>query len=104
MEGGTSFLFVIGGLKAALDPAKSDANGRDVMIGGGVGTVRQYLPAGLIDELDFALTPVVLRRGEAMFTGIDLGHSGIGLLNVKQPNTPLTSFFYEIFPGAPHES
>lgn len=72
MEGGTSFIFVSEGIKAALDQAKRAANGLDVMIGGGVSTVRQYLLAGLIDELHFASTPVVLGRGEAMFTGIDL--------------------------------
>ena len=71
-EGGTTFVFVTEGIKAALDQVKRAANGRDVMIGGGVGTVRQYLLAELIDELHFVLTPVVLGRGEAMFTGIDL--------------------------------
>jgi dihydrofolate reductase len=55
-----------------LDQAKQSANGRDVKIGGGVETVRQYLRAGLIDELHFALSPIVLGQGEAMFAGIDL--------------------------------
>lgn len=72
MEGGTTFIFVTEGMEAALKQAKSAANGGDVMIGGGVDTVRQYLRAGLIDEVHFALPPVVLGRGEAMFTGIDL--------------------------------
>jgi dihydrofolate reductase len=72
MEGGTTFTFVTNGLEAALDQAKQSANGRDVKIGGGVETVRQYLRAGLIDELHFALSPVVLGQGEAMFAGIDL--------------------------------
>jgi dihydrofolate reductase len=72
MEGGTTFIFVTEGIEAALDRAKLAADGRDVKIGGGVETVRQYLRAGVIDELHFALSPVVLGRGEAMFTGIDL--------------------------------
>ena len=72
MEGGTTFIFVSEGIEAALDQAKVAANGRDVKIGGGVETVRQYLRAGLIDELHFALSPVVLGQGEAMFAGIDL--------------------------------
>ena len=72
MEGGTTFIFVTNGIEAALDQAKRAAKGRDVKIGGGVETVRQYLRAGLIDELHFALSPVVLGQGEAMFTGIDL--------------------------------
>ena len=72
MEGGTTFFFVTNGIEAALEQAKLAANGRDVKIGGGVDTVRQYLRAGLIDELHFAFSPVVLGQGEAMFAGIDL--------------------------------
>ena len=72
MEGGTTFFFVTNGIEAALEQAKLAANGRDVKIGGGVETVRQYLRAGLIDELHFAFSPVVLGQGEAMFAGIDL--------------------------------
>jgi dihydrofolate reductase len=72
MEGGTTFIFVTNGIEAALNQAKLAADGRDVKIGGGVEAVRQYLRAGLIDELHFALSPVVLGQGEAMFAGIDL--------------------------------
>jgi dihydrofolate reductase len=72
MEGGTIFIFVTDGIEAALEKAKRAAKGRDVKIGGGVETVRQYLRAGLIDELHFALSSVVLGQGEAMFTGIDM--------------------------------
>lgn len=72
MEGGTAFHFVTDGIEAALERARAAAGDRDVKIGGGVSTVRQYLRAGLIDELHFALSPVVLGRGEAMFEGLDL--------------------------------
>ncbi len=72
MEGGTTFVFVTEGIEAALEQAKAAAGDLDVKIAGGVDTVRQYLRAGLIDELHFALSPVVLGQGEAMFTGIDL--------------------------------
>jgi dihydrofolate reductase len=72
MEGGTTFHFVTDGIEAALDRAKAAAGDNDVKIGGGVSTVRQYLQAGLIDELHFAIAPVVLGQGEAMFTGLDL--------------------------------
>ncbi|HEX5458577.1 MAG TPA: dihydrofolate reductase family protein [Steroidobacteraceae bacterium] len=72
MEGGTTFIFVTEGIEAALDQAKRAAGGRDVKIGGGVETVRQYLRAGMIDELHFVFSPVLLGQGEAMFTGIDL--------------------------------
>ena len=76
MEGGTTFLFVTEGIEAALAQAKAAAGDLDVKIGGGVETVRQYLRAGLIDELHFALSPVVLGQGEAMFAGIDLPARG----------------------------
>ena len=72
MEGGTTFIFVTEGIEAALEQAKAAAGDLDVKIGGGVETVRQHLRAGLIDELHFALSPVVLGQGEAMFAGIDL--------------------------------
>ena len=72
MEGGTTFHFITGGIEEALAQAKAAAGGRDVKIGGGVSTVRQYLNAGLIDEVHFAISPVVLGKGEAMFEGIDL--------------------------------
>ena len=72
MEGGTTFHFVTDGIESALAQARAVAGERDVKIGGGVSTVRQYLQAGLIDELHFAVSPVLLGQGEAMFAGIDL--------------------------------
>ena len=72
MEGGTTFHFVTDGIHAALDRARKAAGMRDVKIGGGVSTVRQYLEAGLVDEAHFAISPILLGRGEAMFHGIDL--------------------------------
>jgi dihydrofolate reductase len=76
MQGGTTFHFVTGGIEAALDQARAAAGSLDVKIGGGVSTVRQYLAAGLIDELHFAVSPVVLGRGEAVFAGLDLPSLG----------------------------
>jgi len=72
MAGGTTFHFVTEGIEAALAQARAAAGGKDVKIGGGVSTVRQYLQAGLVDELQFAISPVVLGRGEALFAGLDL--------------------------------
>jgi dihydrofolate reductase len=72
MEGGTTFHFVTDGIRAALESARDAAGTRDIKVGGGVSTVRQYLQAGLIDELHFALSPVLLGCGEAMFEGLDL--------------------------------
>jgi dihydrofolate reductase len=72
MDGGTTFIFVTDGIEAALEKARLAAKGRDVKIGGGAETVRQYLGAGLIDELHIVVPPAVLGRGEAMFARIDL--------------------------------
>lgn len=72
MKGGTTFHFVTDGAHAALERAAGAAGGRDVRIGGGVATIRQYLRAGLIDEMHLAVTPVLLGSGEALLAGIDL--------------------------------
>ena len=72
MQGGTEFRFVTEGIHAALEQAKAAAGGRDVRLGGGVATVRQYLQAGLIDEMHLAVRPVLLGRGEHLMAGIDL--------------------------------
>jgi dihydrofolate reductase len=72
MKGGTVFHFVTGGIHEALEHAKDAAGDRDVRIGGGVATVREYLKAGLIDEAHFAVRPVVMGNGENLFEGLDL--------------------------------
>ena len=72
MAGGTTFHFVTGGIHAALEQARAAAGGGDVRLGGGVATLRQYLGAGLIDELHLAVGPVLLGAGEALFQGLDL--------------------------------
>ena len=72
MSGGTEFHFVTAGIRAALEQARSAAGGRDVRLGGGVATVRQYLCEGLIDELHLAMRPVLLGRGEPLLQDIDL--------------------------------
>src|SRR5438105_5382701 len=72
MKGGTEFRFVTEGIRAALEQARAAAGGRDVRLGGGVSTIRQYLRAGLIDELHLALRPVLLGCGEHLLNGIDM--------------------------------
>lgn len=72
MEGGTVFHFVTDGIEAALARAKAAAGGRDVRIGGGAATIRQYLNARLIDEMHIAVSPVLLGGGEPLFADIDL--------------------------------
>ena len=76
MAGGTTVYFVTDGIKAALDRAVKAAGGLDVRLGGGVATIRQYLSAGLIDELHLALSPVLLGTGEHLFSGLDLPRLG----------------------------
>ena len=72
MEGGTTFHFITGGIREALDRARQAAAGKDVRIGGGPNTIRQYLREGLIDELHIAISPVLLGRGEPLFARVDL--------------------------------
>ncbi len=81
MEGGTTFHFVTDGIESALRRAKEAANGKDVRIGGGVATIRQYLTAGLIDQMHLALSPVLLGEGEHLFCGINLHE--LGFTSVK---------------------
>jgi dihydrofolate reductase len=72
MEGGTVFHFVTEGIEAALGQARSAARGKDVRIGGGAATIRQYLRAGLLDEIHLAISPILLGQGEPLLEGIDL--------------------------------
>ena len=72
MSGGTEFHFVTAGIRAALEQARHAAGGRDVRLGGGVATIRQYLREGLIDELHLAVRPVLLGRGEPLLQDLDL--------------------------------
>ena len=72
MKGGTEFRFVTDGIHSALQQAKSAAGKRDIRLGGGVSAIRQYLRAGLIDELHLAVRPALLGAGELLFAGMDL--------------------------------
>ena len=72
MDGGTTFHFVTGGIREALARARDAAKDHDVRLGGGVATIRQYLAAGLVDEMHLAIAPVLLGTGESLLTGIDL--------------------------------
>jgi dihydrofolate reductase len=77
MNGGTTFYFVTDGPESALKQARESAQGKDVRIGGGVSTIRQYLRAGAIDEMHLAISPVLLGEGEHLFSGINLVQLGV---------------------------
>jgi dihydrofolate reductase len=84
MKGGTVFNFVTGGAEEALSLAKAAAGERDIRIGGGVETIRQYLVAGALDEVHLAVSPVVLGQGEALFSGLDLPALGYAVTEHAQ--------------------
>ena len=76
MEGGTTFFFVTDGIHSALEQAVRAAQGKDVRLGGGANTVRQYLQTGLVDEMHLAVAPVLLGSGENLFAQINLPKLG----------------------------
>ena len=93
MAGGTEFWFVTEGMHAALQRAKDAAGNRDIRLGGGVSTIRQYLRAALIDEVHVAIRPVLLGTGEALWAGIDL--PSLGYECVKHvPGVRATHLFF----------
>ena len=76
MKGGTTFYFVTDGIESAYAQAMRAANGKDVRLGGGAETIREFLQAGLVDEMHLAISPVVLGSGEPLFAGLDLAALG----------------------------
>ena len=91
MRGGTTFHFVTGGIAVALERAREAAGGKDVAIGGGASTVRQYLRAGLVDEMRLHVTPVLLGAGESIFD--DVGDSLVGFECVELVSSPAAAHF-----------
>ncbi len=91
MAGGTTFHFVTDGIHAALERAVAAANGRDVRLGGGVATIRQYLRASLIDEMHLAMSPILLGSGESLLEGIDAPK--LGYQCAKHISTPNVTHF-----------
>ena len=87
MKGGTTFHFVTDGIHAALNRATEAADGRDVRLGGGVAAIRQYLRAGLVDEMHLAIAPTLLGSGEHLFAGLDTVELGYRCTeHVSAPN------------------
>lgn len=93
MLGGTTFHFLSEGVEEVLFRAMEAAGGRDVRIGGGPATVRQYLQARLVDEMHLVLSPVVLGRGEPFFAGLDLTALGYEITRHEATEAALHVFF-----------
>ena len=93
LEGGTTFTFVTDGITTALELARRDARGLDVSLAGGASTAQQYLNAGLVDEMEIHLVPILLGAGERLFEGVrELG--GLKLVRtVAAPNVTHLKFF-----------
>ena len=89
MKGGTTFHFVTGGIEEALSRAKEAAGGKDVRVGGGASTVRQYLEAKRIDELHLAIAPTLLGKGENLFAGLDLPALGYACTGFTASNNAM---------------
>lgn len=86
VEGGTSFTFVTDGIESALEQARRAAGGRDVALAGGAQAAQQYLKAGLIDEMQLHLVPILLGAGERLFDGVDDLHGLVLVETVAAPN------------------
>jgi dihydrofolate reductase len=86
MEGGTTYHFVTDGIESALEQARKAASGKDVMLWGGADVARQYLAAGLLDELELHVVPVVLGGGARLFD--NLGNAEVQLEQVRAVEAP----------------
>lgn len=86
MEGGTSFTFVTDGIESALEQARRAAGGKDVALAGGARAARQYLKAGLVDEMQLHLVPTLLGGGERLFADVDDLHGLVLVQTVTAPN------------------
>jgi dihydrofolate reductase len=92
MKGGTTFHFVTEGIRAALEQAKAAAQGKDVLLGGGAATIRQYLQERLVDEMHLAVSPIFLGGGEHLFYGLDLRE--LGYECVDHASTSAATHYY----------
>ncbi len=92
LEGGNTFTFVTDGIEAALDQARRTAGGKDVSLAGGANVARQYLAAGLVDEMEISLVPTLLGSGERLFDGLDDLHGLELVRTVPAPNVTHLKF------------
>ena len=93
LEGGTTFTFVTVGIETALEKAREAARGKDVALAGGADVARQYLRAGLVDEMELHLVPILLGSGERLFDGTGTDLHGLELVRtVAAPNVTHLKF------------
>jgi dihydrofolate reductase len=93
LEGGTAFTFIISGIEAALEQARRAAEGKDVSLAGGASAAQQYLVAGLVDEMEINLVPILLGRGERLFENVGSDLHGLELVRtVAAPNVTHLKF------------
>lgn len=94
MAGGTTFHFIDATPEEALRQAREAAGGLDVRIGGGPSTVRQFLAAGLVDEMHLVVVPIVLGRGESLWTGLEGIESAFDIETVPSPSSGVTHLLF----------
>ena len=93
MEGGTTFHFATSGIETALDEARRAAGGKDVALAGGASAARQYLVAGLVDEMELSVSPILLGSGERLFDDVGTDLHGLELVRtVAAPNVTHLKF------------
>ncbi len=95
MQGGTTFEFVTDGIESALAQAKDAAQGKDVWLAGGASVINQYLAAGLVDEIDLSIAPMVLGAGERLFEGLE--RDSLELTQIRAVDAPgVTHIKYQV--------
>jgi dihydrofolate reductase len=94
-KGGTTFTFVTDGIESALDQARSAAGDKDVLVAGGAAAVQQYLGAGLLDELQLHVAPVLLGGGVRLFEGLGPDDAKLQLASVNE-SPAVTHIRYEV--------
>lgn len=98
MKGGTTFNFVTDGIESALTQARDAARGQNLMLAGGPSVINQYLAAGLVDELDISIVPVVMGGGERLFAGLRPGD--LKLTQIRAVEAPgVTHIKYRVGPS-----
>lgn len=93
LDGGTTSTFVADGIHVALERARQAAGGKDVSLAGGANAARQYLAAGLVDEMEINLVPTLLGSGERLFEGVGDNLNGLDLVRtVARPKVTHLKF------------